>query len=288
MAFDNPSLRSPEKIKQIIEEALSPVVVQQGTGSDHSSPEDSAVTPTSDLTDEPLQLQTAEGVNTAAHDVFTNESDSLRKVDQWEFSPLLARPLQSGQLSSPFRLSNTPTPSPLRCVTNYNSISSSSPETSPIQPRDHRGVDVNDDAAFLSSPIRPLNTSTATKTFEVEASFLQAMVRLLERQANTVPEHLFTKTEVKDIVRKELGKQKGCSDTEVPRRKKLSGLIGPSETVAMMLGGVSIVVLLRVHESYPWWTHWFIGGACRGAVYGFLGAMAIKSAFWGVDGLRRV
>ncbi|KAF2647426.1 hypothetical protein K491DRAFT_309466 [Lophiostoma macrostomum CBS 122681] len=287
MTLDNAVVRSPEKIRHIIEEALSPLA-QQAARPDHSGLEDQAVTTSSRFTD---KLQTREGTATIAHDVFTpHKADSIRKANQWECSALFARASLEDQFMEPppIQLPNTPIPSPLRRVANYDSICSpSSPMTSPIRSGTCGGADTSD-VTFLSSPIRPFNTSNTAKTFEVEATFLQAMVRLLERQANTIPEHLFTKAEVNDVVRKELDKQKRDTEPEVSPGRSLSILVGPSETVAMMMGGASVVVLLRVHEKCPWWMQWFVGGACRGAVYGFLGAMAIKCAFWEVDRIRRV
>ncbi|KAF2679741.1 hypothetical protein K458DRAFT_393583 [Lentithecium fluviatile CBS 122367] len=59
-----------------------------------------------------------------------------------------------------------------------------------------------------SSPVRPSPARNAyNQTFEVDASFIQAMVGLLERQANIVPDHMLTESEVRRIVRKELDKR---------------------------------------------------------------------------------
>lgn len=48
-----------------------------------------------------------------------------------------------------------------------------------------------------SPPSTPRLPETPTNTYEVPGSFLNAMVGLLERQANIVPEHLFTEDDMK-------------------------------------------------------------------------------------------
>jgi hypothetical protein len=112
------------------------------------------------------------------------------------------------------------------------------------------------------------------------------MVHLLERQANIVPEHLFTEADVQRIVQKELQKQDRNTVLLSEDTKRLSSYITFTGTVAMILGGVSFVVFQRACLIAPGHTKWLLEGAWKGAACGMASSMLAKGILASVDKLR--
>jgi hypothetical protein len=153
-------------------------------------------------------------------------------IDFNEYSPLARHPFGNTPRLTPSAPMHLPdSPSPLRIVTNnsgssspYTEESTSSypyvgafPSSSPYRSSPPTLQNQRFPATLSTSIIRSTNTSpvrassNTPNAYEVEAKFMDAMVGLLQRQANIVPEHLFTKAEVKEIVRKELEKLKAAA-----------------------------------------------------------------------------
>lgn len=227
-----------------------------------------------------------------AHSTYTREQ--MKQVLEDALSPLPPRssPL-SHKHSHPLRAFESIYRSPTSSSSSSDSSSDHSDESS-IDPRKRASertplmsgrTDLANTAALAAnaSLVRPsprfMHGTPATRTFEVEASFLQAMIGLLERQANIVPDHMLTKSEIRRIVRKEMDKRGEAKETNPT--KSLSGLVTPSRVLALTAGVAGLVVLQRARMRYPEEMAWFLDGAWKGGLGGFVGAMVVKGVLWG-------
>lgn len=129
-------------------------------------------------------------------------------------------------------------------------------------------------ASPSSSLVKPL--SRLGKKLEVEASFYQAMVGLLERQANVIPEQLFTKSDVQSIVQKELEKQRANSAVELPCRAYTSSLISISGILAAIFGSAGFTLFRRTCIAHPELMGWYVNSAVKGGVCGLIGALLFR------------
>ncbi|KAF2870272.1 hypothetical protein BDV95DRAFT_669179, partial [Massariosphaeria phaeospora] len=198
---------TPEHMKQVLQDALSP--------SD------------SDIRDSPLfhKRATASRTREAGYDSSSSSDDE----DHDQQIPSSSPYPQQIPSSSPYPQANEASPLLQRNGTTYLGHASRGEYTTPLHPR---GTTTAPGLALNSSPIRPLDSSptrrgnfTPARTFEVESSFLQAMIGLLERQANIVPDHVITKSEVRKMVRKEIASPTTPVE-DVPR--SLSNMVAPS------------------------------------------------------------
>lgn len=147
----------------------------------------------------------------------------------------------------------------------------------------------------LSTPVRPLDTPSPShnkhtlpaRSFEVEAPFLQAMVGLLERQANILPEHVLTKSDIRRIVRKEIDKDKKESELERTRRMTMSSSFKVRHAVGMVVSVAGWVVFQRAFVRHPEEMVWYLYGAWKGGLVGLAGGLVVKIVLWGLDCLRR-
>jgi hypothetical protein len=156
--------------------------------------------------------------------------------------------------------------------------------------------------APVLSPVRLLASPSAypenspQKTFAVEASFLQAMSSVLDRQANIVPDHMLTESEVRAIVRKELEKHDAVVRREVEEREQVqikvqdedplpaaggfARRITPSHIAMFAAACAGGLVLRRAALRHPGEMAWYAAGAVKGGVLGLLGALGVKGAVW--------
>jgi hypothetical protein len=150
--------------------------------------------------------------------------------------------------------------------------------------------------APLTTPIRPLSTpspscdnpSTLARSFEVEAPFLQAVVGLLERQANILPEYALTKSDIKNIVHKEMEKIRNRQVEEEIEAMTMSSCFTVRHVLVMAAGIAGWVVLQRAFVRHPDEVVWYLDGAWRGGLVGLAGGMVVKMALCGLDCLRLV
>lgn len=105
------------------------------------------------------------------------------------------------------------------------------------------------------------------------------MVRLLERQANIVPEHLFTKDDVREIVRKELQKQESANTSMVEASEEVMVRSNFMNTmfcgVTAMVGGAGLVVFRRACLVNPEMMWGYVYGAWNGAACGLVGSLVV-------------
>jgi hypothetical protein len=147
----------------------------------------------------------------------------------------------------------------------------------------------------LSTPVRPLDTPSPSRdkhalparSFEVEAPFLQAMVGLLERQANILPEHVLTKSDIRRIVRKEIDKDKKELGIERTESMTMSNSFRSRHVVGMVVGVAGWVVVQRAFVRHPEEMVWYLDGAWKGGLVGLAGGFVVKMVLWGLDYLRR-
>ncbi|KAF2794168.1 hypothetical protein K505DRAFT_361330 [Melanomma pulvis-pyrius CBS 109.77] len=146
-----------------------------------------------------------------------------------------------------------------------------------------------------SSPVRPLCTPSPSRnihrasaqTYEVEAPFLQAMIGLLERQANIAPDHVLTKSDVRKIVRKEVQKHQEISYDARLSRKTLSSFVTSGGILGLAAGVAGLAVYQRVWARHPEEMRWYVDGGLKGGLLGLAGAVVVKGMLWGLDQLRR-
>jgi hypothetical protein len=146
----------------------------------------------------------------------------------------------------------------------------------------------------LSTPVRPLctpsplhnNHGLPARLFEVEAPFLQAMAGLLERQANILPDHVLTKSDIRRIVRKEINKAEKSSEMEQTQRMTMSSSFRSRHVVGMVVGVAGWVVVQRAFVRHPEEMVWYLDGAWKGGLVGLAGGVMVKMVLWGLDYLR--
>lgn len=175
-------------------------------------------------------------------------------------------------------------PSPLAQKPRPNASSFPEMDTMPETPR----------LVPVSSPIRPLASpayrNPQQRTFAVEASFLQAMSGVLERQANIVPDHMLTESEVRAIVRSELKKRdqaqtKNVHDVKVDRltTETLASRVTPPRMAMITAVFAGALVLRRAALKHPGEMYWCASGAVKGGILGLLGALGAKGAMWAAE-----
>lgn len=284
---------TPEIMKQVILDALSPTTNRK----DGSSPERNIpMSPRGDGSELPLTPArfTSLPMLASSSPPEDHSSSPARLIDSDEYIPLLRNPLERshglGLHASP--LHQPATPSPLRHVVSQNDLSpkecsnrlqiqSRVTSSSPIYAL-HTPVDAS--GAPYSSPIRTSNTSA--ETFEIDASFLHAMVGLFERQANIVPEHLFTKTDVEMIVHEELEKQRVEELLFTKHKAHASSILTPSKFSMAFIGGFSMGFCWHASQAYPEEVYSYLNGGWKGGLCGLAGAIILKGVLWAIDRLR--
>ncbi|KAH7119784.1 hypothetical protein B0J11DRAFT_590752 [Dendryphion nanum] len=202
-------------------------------------------------------------------------------------------PSDSSPSSSPSSENSPDDPDPSPCKARLQRLTPHSltpllPHLSPTPPRSSH-----------PSPIRPTPShNPGTHTFSVEAPFLHAMIKLLERQANIVPAHLFTREDVQIIVQKEIDKfTRGKEEEErmameVARRdnsrerSKLAGYITLPDILIAAVGFAGIMVFRRACKVLPSETRGFVVEGGKGGFWGVLGAGLLRGILVGVDWLR--
>ncbi|KAF1993432.1 hypothetical protein P154DRAFT_582814 [Amniculicola lignicola CBS 123094] len=173
-----------------------------------------------------------------------------------------AEPLQQTNGSSALSESSSTDSSP------YNDSLAFSPYTSPVRP-----------LAFSS----PRRMSDIQQTFEVQSSFLEAILMLLARQANIAPDLSAAKAEVKKIVRKELKKEKETKTGEVNEANATHHNITTSVIVATAAAFAGLSVYQRARILHPEEMAWYAYGAWKGGLCGLAVAMAVKWGLWAVE-----
>jgi hypothetical protein len=114
------------------------------------------------------------------------------------------------------------------------------------------------------------------------------MVGLLERQANILPEYALTKSDIKNVVCKEMEKVRNMQAEEEIEAMTMSSYFTVRHVLGMTAGIAGWVVLQRAFVRHSEEVMWYLDGAWRGGLVGLAGGMVVKMALWGLDCLRRV
>lgn len=173
------------------------------------------------------------------------------------------------------------------------------PEDVPIAPTPLQTISNPDSPTSSSfpSPIRPLSplhgavsTSSPTDTpndqpmaYEVDASFLRAIVGVLENQDNAVPEKLSTGADAQSSVQKELRKQNKNTVPPSEDITLLSPYITWTVTMMLMVSGGLFVVFQRACLVAPEHVWWLLGGVWKGIACGMASSMLAKWILGRVD-----
>lgn len=184
---------------------------------------------------------------------------------------LYRTPLPTSGYTSNFKNYQPDSPSPLRCVVNGDAIAAASENSS-------------------QSTSIPRLPETPTNTYEVPGAFLNAMVGLLERQANIVPEHLYTKMDLekaKEAVRKEMQEKQATVTPPSPPESSWAessvAVLGSVTAVAVCAG---VNLFRRASHAHPELMWYYLDGACWGAAGGLVGVLLFKGMLETFDGRR--